>query len=184
MEIQPAYTMPCWKLRFMASGSEGESAKHIYPNINSKQLELWLIGANHTLPVSQSQTATSYAQVSLCFRCRTVNRNTLVVLLLERPMEAKERWIDLFYMHLIRPALNVDVIWASIAIVCYRKQFQPDASICKDQSLHSLRCVVMPPFGYSGYTRDEYPIWLTPTVMHFSNSDNSNFPMLSFAGVH
>lgn len=45
-EIQATYTMPCWKLRFMAWGNEEESMKHIYPNINSKQLELWLIGAN------------------------------------------------------------------------------------------------------------------------------------------
>lgn len=91
----------------------------LHPNstTNLKQLEPWFIKLYHTLPVFQ--LVMSCAQVGCCVQCSDVNRGTQVALLWY-PMEAKECSIDLLVMHLLSPALNMNVILISAICLLQR----------------------------------------------------------------
>lgn len=103
MEPTPACMVTCWQLVSILW-----SALHLYPSINLKQLEPWLIGLCDTLPVFQ----VSVSDAMCCFWCYSVNEHPGSSLAPISMNFWRWRWYWMWF-------------WASVS--CFR-QFWPNIS--------------------------------------------------------
>lgn len=104
-------------------------------------------------------------------------KGILVGLLTPNKIEIKLHWINLWDIYLVHPALNMDVIWASIA--CPLPQTIPGRWLITNIKTHSLllcslQSVLMLYITHSRYTRSiwyhsilnspKFPKWYFPSV--------------------
>lgn len=119
---------------------------------------------------SRFRSASSSGKWSTDF-CVVVLRGTLMRRLLPHHMKAKERWTDLYGMHVIPTALNVSAVWANIP--CLLPQTIPARYLWSLRTLGRLlycsRLAVIPFIRYYYYTRDTVDK-VSSNILSFRNS--------------
>lgn len=138
--------------------------------------------------MSQNLINNVISGIRCCVQCHGINSDTQVGLLFSHLIEAKECWTDLFATCLVLPALNVDVIWISVACLLLQmiqaKCLWLQSLRTCGQPLHCCQCMIMPSIRYTHVTLQIKDItWahLASTIMPHSNSDNSCYLTVSLS---
>lgn len=104
LELSPDCTVIFWQLKF---------GSHTTSYNRSETISARLIGLRHTSPDLQGSIKQSHERK--WSTVSGINNNILVALLFPYPKEAKELWADQLHMGLVTNALNVNMIWTSVA---------------------------------------------------------------------
>lgn len=112
LQLLPACTVPCWQLGCMDSWGLCHPWTQLLPWSNRNHDSLDHITCCQS---SKVQLAMSHSHVRCSAQWHGVSKGTMVAHQLWYSMGTKEYCTVLLDVHLVSPALNVDVIWANVA---------------------------------------------------------------------